>query len=406
MTTVDAPDGIARLLSSRDFVCLWWVGLTSFLIRWLEILVFGIVTYQLTNSAFLVAAMTMLRLLPMALFGAVFGTIAERIVRHHALLVVIAVSLLTATILTGVSIFGQLEVWHLGIASFINGTAWATDNSVRRTMIGDVVGNEWMSRAMSIEVGTSNASRLAGPSLGGLLLATAGIQGTLLLTLVLYVLAMIAALATSHRNEVPPTAGRSLLQTMSASWSVLRKDTRLTGAMCVTIVFNIFGWPVLSMVPVIGQDQLRLSPDSIGLLASADGLGALIGSLVIARLSRPGRFGRIYIVGVITFLGLLPAFALAGDPMLAGLALFLVGTGQAGFAIMQSTITFVTAPPGMRSQAMGMMTMCIGIGPIGFIVLGAMAETFGAPVTAVMMTLTGLIVLALSWRWWRDTWLT
>ena len=64
-----------------------------------------------------------------------------------------------------------LEVWHLAVASFVNGVAWATDNPVRRVMIGEAVGATQMGTAMSIDVGANNASRMVGPIIGGLLLA-------------------------------------------------------------------------------------------------------------------------------------------------------------------------------------------------------------------------------------------
>jgi len=70
-----------------------------------------------------------------------------------------------------------LEVWHLALASFISGLTWTTDNPVRRTMIGEVVGPDRMSAAMSIDVGANNASRVLGPTVGGILLATLGIGG-------------------------------------------------------------------------------------------------------------------------------------------------------------------------------------------------------------------------------------
>lgn len=392
------------LVKNRDFVYLWWIGLTSFLVRWLEILVFGVFTYQHTGSAFMVAMMTMLRLLPMALFGVFFGALAERIVRRQALILVISLSLLTALSLTVIAFTGHLEVWHLAVASFINGTAWATDNPVRRTMIGDVIGNERMASAMSIEVGTSNATRLAGPSMGGLILATAGIEGAFALTSVMYLLALAAAIAGRNRNRPALTGGTSLLNSLATGFKVLKSDPRLTGAMWITVLFNLFGWPVLSMVPVIGQDRLGLTPEAIGLLASSDGLGALISALIIARLSRPGRYGRIYLAGVVTFLAALPVFALATHPLVAAGALFFAGVGQGGFAIMQATITFFVAPPGRRSQAMGLMTACIGVGPIGFLVLGALAEVWGATTTAVLMSMSGLLITAMSWRLWRATW--
>jgi len=70
-----------------------------------------------------------------------------------------------------------LKVWHLALASFISGLTWTTDNPVRRTMIGEVVGPDRMSAAMSIDVGANNASRMLGPTVGGILLATLGIGG-------------------------------------------------------------------------------------------------------------------------------------------------------------------------------------------------------------------------------------
>jgi len=397
------------MFKSPDFLCLWWVGFTSFLIRWLEILVFGIVAYQKTGSAFWVAMMTMLRLLPMALFGAVFGAIAERLPRHRVLLLVILMSLLTAATITVISAFGGLQVWHLAVAAFINGTAWATDNPVRRAIIGEVAGQEKMSRAMSIEVGTSNATRLIGPTIGGVLLASGGITGALALTTILYVLALLSILlvfGSGRPATARPQSPGTLLASLTEAITVLRTEPRLTGAMWVTVVFNIFGWPVLSMIPVIGADELGLTPQGVGFLASIDGLGAFVGALLIARVSRPGRYGRIYLFGIVMFLCALPVFGLAQSPALAAMALFIAGMGQAGFSVMQATITFVVAPDGRRSQAMGLMTMCIGVGPIGFLLLGALAEIFGAPLTAAIMSLTGLITLALTWRWWRLTWKT
>lgn len=394
---------MSALLRNRDFLSLWWIGLASFLVRWLEILVFGVYTYEHTGSAFLVAMMTMVRLVPMALFGAMLGALAERINKRVALFAVLWGSLITSLALVVIGYAGHLEVWHLGVASFINGTAWAADNPVRRAMIGEAAGDTNMGLAMSLEVGTSNASRLAGPSIGGLLLAMAGINGTFLLAVVLYLGTLLAALFISPgatpKPEVRPGTGAR-----PSRLAVLRSDRRMTGTMWLTIVFNIFGWPLLSMVPVISKDQLGLDEAATGLLASTDGLGAFVGAVVLARLASRPNYGRIYALGVLLFIAMLPVFALSKTVWFAALALFLVGFGQAAFAVMQATLTFVFAPPGMRSQAMGLMTMCIGIGPLGFALVGTLAESIGAPMTTLAMSLSGLAILILSWPWWRHTW--
>lgn len=390
------------LWHNGDFVMLWLIGLMTFLMRWLEILVYGVYAYSETGSALIVAMLTMLRVLPLGLFGAVFGVIAERIVRQHALLVSIAGLLFSAFVLCLMSIGGYLEVWHLAVASFINGLAWAADNSVRRSMMGDVVGAARMDSAMSLEVGTSNATRLAGPSIGGLLLTHTGIQGIFLLALVAYTIGLWAALRVRTRNE--PTSGERLGAGLIGAWTVLRVDARFTGLLWLTVLFNLFAWPVLSLVPVIAHDRLGLSADGIGYLASMDGLGALLFAFVLMRISRPDRQGKIYVAGVLVFLLTLPLFALATHVWVASLALLVVGCGQAGFAVMQATITYAVAPLGRRSQAMGIMTMCIGVGPLGFVLVGLLAETVGATATALICSGTGVLAVAFSWRWWSATW--
>jgi MFS family permease len=160
-----------------DFWRLWSVGLVVFTVRWLETVAVGVFVYQHSRSAFLVAMMTMLRLLPMGLFGAFIGAWAEKIERRITLIVVVMLMLTTSTVLVLLAYSGHLALWHLAAASFLNGLGWATDNPVRRVMIGDVVGGSQMSTAMSLDVGANNGGRMVGPTIGGLLLASVRIGG-------------------------------------------------------------------------------------------------------------------------------------------------------------------------------------------------------------------------------------
>jgi len=95
-----------------------------------------------------------------------------------------------------------LEVWHLAVASFCNGIAWAADNPIRRVMIGEVVGPERMGAAMAIDVGANNASRMLGPTIGGLMLVHIGIAGAFSVSVVLLCAGARrgAAAATSQRR--------------------------------------------------------------------------------------------------------------------------------------------------------------------------------------------------------------
>jgi MFS family permease len=366
-----------------------------------ETVAVGVFVYQHTDSAFLVAMMTMLRLLPMGLFGAFLGAIAERMERRTTLILVVASMVVTSTALVVLAHLHLLAVWHLAVASFINGVGWATDNPVRRVMIGEAVGAARMGTAMSVDVGANNASRMVGPTIGGLLLASFGVEGVFTLSVVLYAVAVVAACRVRYRNSFPPSTADSVLARIAEGLRLVRSDRRLIGTLTVTVIYNVFGWPFTSMVPVIGQDRLLLGPEGIGVLASMDGIGAFAGAVLMAMFVRPSVYRYAYVGGVTLYMVMLTVFALVPLPAIAGSALLFTGLGGAGFSIMQATLVYLSAPPEMRSRVLGVLSVCIGVGPIGFLALGGLADAIGAPWATAASGLTGLCVLALTRPLWR-----
>ena len=396
-----AEPGIAQLFAQPDFLRLWCVGLVVFVVRWLETLAVALFVYQATGSAFLVAMMTMLRLLPMGLFGAFLGALAERMEQRTSLLILVCGSLATSATLAVLAHTGALAVWHLAMASFVNGLAWAADNPVRRMMIGQVVGASRMGQAMSVDVGTNNASRMLGPTLGGVLFATVGIDGAFALGASLYLVSLLATLTLRYRSGVTAAGKDGILARISEGLALARRDPRLRGTLVVTIIFNVFGWPYTALIPVIGKDALQLSPEAIGVLASMDGLGSFCGALAMGLLARPVFYGRCYLGGVTIYLVALTLFALAPHPVLAGAALLLNGIGQSGFSIMQATLVYLAAPPELRSRVLGVLTVCIGLGPVGFLHVGLLAEALSAQIACIVTGLEGLLALLLTRRLWR-----
>jgi MFS family permease len=383
-----------------DFWRLWSVGLVVFTVRWLETVAVGVFVYQSSHSAFLVALMTMLRLLPMGLFGAFIGAWAEKIERRTTLILVVMMMLATSGSLALLAYSGHLAVWHLAAASFLNGLGWATDNPVRRVMIGDVVGGSLMGTAMSLDVGANNASRMVGPTIGGLLLAGAGISGVFVLSVALYGFALFAAFRVHYRNA-PEAGSAPVLARIAEGFRLVRGDRSLIGTLVVTIVYNVFGWPFTSMVPVIGQNQLGLGAEGIGILASMDGIGAFCGAMLLTLFLRPAWYARAYLGGVAIYMVMLIVFALVPSPEIAGSALLLTGLGGAGFSTMQATLVYLAAPPEMRSRILGVLSMCIGVGPIGFVALGLLADAIGAQWATAGSGLVGLLCLALTRPLWR-----
>ncbi|HJU14907.1 MAG TPA: MFS transporter [Stellaceae bacterium] len=394
------PAPRAGLFAVPDFRRLWLVGLVVFAVRWLEMLAMAIFAYQQTHSPLAVALLTMLRTLPMALFGAPLGAAAERIERHTALVLVVLSMALSSFTLALLAYAGRLAVWHLFAASFWSGIGWAADNPVRRTLIGEVVGTERMSAAMAIDVGANNASRMLGPTVGGVLLATVGIGGAFTVSLACYAVAIVAALRVRHRDGVRPRSG-SVLAGMIEGLLAVRRNRRLVAILVITVIYNLFGWPFTSMVPVIGQDSLHLGPGGIGILASMDGVGAFCGAVLIAAFARPAYFTRLYVGGVLLYLVMLMVFAVMPLPLFAGAALLTTGLSNAGFSTMQATLVYLAAPPEMRSRIYGVLSVCIGVGPLGFLHLGLLAGVIGAPWATVATGIEGLLALVLTWPLWR-----
>lgn len=390
------------LLAEPDYRRLWAVGAIIGVVRWLETLAVALFVLAATGSAFLVTMMTLLRLLPMGLFGAHLGALADRVERRTCLAVIAAAGALGSAALALLAWGGALAVWHIAIACFVSGFSWAADNPVRRMMLGQVVGTERMGRAMSIDVGTNNACRMVGPSIGGVVFATLGVAGAFGLSALLQAAALATTLRIRARSGTTGAAhGERMLARISEGFALAWRDPKLRGTLWVTIVFNVWGWPFTALVPVVAQQHLGLGAEGTGLLSSMDGAGAFLGAMALGLVARPAHYARWYIAGVTLYLVFVILFALAPASVPAGLALLASGAGQAGFAVMQATLVYLAAPAEMRSRVLGLLTVCIGLGPIGFLHVGVLAELFGARLACIITGAEGLIALALTWRLWQ-----
>lgn len=377
------------------------VGGLQFIIRWLDILVFGIFTYQATGSAFLVTMLMMLRILPMALFGAFMGAAADRFEGRTILLITISISLTTSAVLALLAFSGQLAVWHIAVASFISGIIWSMDLPLRRLMVGRVVGPSYMATAMALDAGSSNVSRMIGPAVGGAVFATWGIGGCFIVGIAIYIIALCLAYGVRYRNPLRDHAHGAFLGNIVAAIRVSVRDRSLVGYFAITIIFNLFAWPIISLVPVVGQDILRLSERGIGIFASMDGAGAILGAAAVVYLARPAHYARLYVFSVVINLCALSMMSLFSDARLASAALLVAGSANALFGIMQSTLIFRIVKPEMRGLMLGLLTVAIGTGPIGFVQTGLMADALGTQAAIVITAAQGILAVALTYRWWK-----
>ena len=402
MTETEPPAG--SLFADRQFLAVWTVGILISVVRWLEFLAVGIFAYDVTGSAFLVALLALLRFLPLALFGSLLGALGDMMDSARLLRITMAAACLVSLGMTALFVMGIADYWHVAVSVFLSGIFWASDQPLRRKLIGEIAGQGRIGRAMATDTATSNGARLIGPLLGGVVYQWIGGAGIFAISAGLSALALVLMMSVRCSEEAPAVAGFDSLAPFTGAWQAILYASGNREVLCilgVTVVFNIWGFPMLSMVPVIGKEELGLSPSLVGMISALEGASALIGALTIARFVQPSLYRRLYFSGVCALLVII--FAMGQLPGFTTLILGLIGAGFAGacFSTMQSTLTYLASPPEMRGRLLGLITICIGSGLIGFANIGIMAEWFGASTALTVVAIEGafpMVLIGLIWR--------
>ena len=388
------------LLGNPRFLVVWMVGGLTGIVRWLQLLVLGLYTFQITGSPLLVSVIPMLWMLPLALCGPFVGVVADRVSRKALLVGSLVLALAVSVVMAIASGAAALGFSWIAAASVVSGIFWATDMPVRRRLLGDLSDGD-LAAAMSLDSATSNATRMAGPVLGGVVLQTFSLSGVFLLSAAVFAVCLVAIALTPVPGAGRPAQSTHFVRELISGIRFVVGDARLRWVFGITIVFNVFGFPFTSMIPVIGSGQLGLDPAMVGLLGSTEGFGAFIGAIVIAMAVRPRVFASLYVRGTTAYLALVGCLGTvsffgggAVFPFVAAAAVLLaIGLAGACFSAMQSTLSYLNALPEYRSRVLGVLTLCIGTGPIGFLHVGWLAESFGAPVALMVTASEGLLAL-------------
>jgi MFS family permease len=391
------------LLADDSLRRVWAIGGVAGLMRWLDQLVVGVYVFDVTHSPLLVALVTLARLMPM-LAGAFVGAFVERLALRRVLGYGLAAIAGVYAVLAVLAFTGLLQIWHVGLGALLIGLYWSSEMSVRRTMLGEIAGPERMGKAMGLDWATINSTRLIGPLLGGALYTAFGVGGAYAAGVICF--GISAALAYGLTAGAVPrgASGRRVLSDIADGFRQARARPIVMGTLAATVVMNCFTFPYATMVPVIGHDILHASPVAVGMLTSAEGIGALIGSLALSGLARIKWYGRVFLIGsVISMIGAI-GFGLSTSYALSIAILIVLGAGSAAFATMQSTLILTYAPPDQRSRMMGVLSSAIGAGQIGYLYIGVMADWIGAPLAVVFSMVQGLLLLALCVMAWPALW--
>jgi MFS family permease len=379
------PARLAALDALREppFRRLWLAGLCVSNARWMSFLALGWIALELTDSPFLVGVAAFSRAAPMMAFGVLAGLVADRVDRGRLMVGVQCLNLAGALALFGLFAAGRGSYTPLVLVETLLGAAWAIDFPVRRTVLYTLVGPGRVTNAVSLESVSGQGSKMLGPLVAGLLLARVGPIGcyAVLVGLYLVALGLVASLAR-HVALPPPGRGEPLLAGVAAGVREARAHAGIRGVLAITVIMNSLVFPYQHILAVFARDVLAIGPERLGLLVATDGLGALVGSLVLAGWRGLTAHGLVFAGASLGSATLVLGFALSPWYALSLALAFFIGLADSGFGSMQSTIVLLAAPEHARGRIMGILLACIGTGPVGALWIGFFAGLVGAPAAA------------------------
>ena len=386
---------------SRSLLLLLGIGAFQSIARWLELLALSVYVFDRTASPFIVTLVTLVKFAPLVLFGPVMGMLAMRYARRSMYLVGLIMMILLMLLASVAASIGDLSVAAVLTISFLGGVFWVLDFPVRRTLLGDAVNIQMLGRAMSLDTIANNGTRMLGPLFGGVLLQYAGLSGAFLCSLCIYMLCfcMTWPLSLGRGNKITDKTGYWYAR-LTHGLRRVSNSRVLSATMLITIVYNLFGFPMLSLLPVLGRERFGLSESAVGTMVAMEGVGALVGGVLLVIVSPHKQYRRIYVLGL--FVSLLLAFFYSTSSHLPLVAVLLVavGAGSAAFASMQTTLVVLNSEPALQSSAFGVLSMSIGAGLIGFFMLGAVASVLGTQAALLLSAsagLLGLLAVCINW---------
>lgn len=390
---------VRELLAQPQFRRLWGAGGLTNAMRWVDVLVSGLFTYELTGSAFAVSLVLMARALPMLAAGALAGALAESLDRRRLLMAGQAAQAAGALAIATLAAAGWLAPWHLFVNGVIGGLAWTNELATRRRMVAEVAGPQRIIQAVAFDTMTASTTRMVGPLAGGFFYQAVGVTAAYLIAAAFYLAALSLVRGVVHCQARRVLVPSRLFAEVAEAARIAMSHQALRMVLGVTVVMNVFGFSYTGILPAFGAIAFHASPFEIGLLAAAEPFGALLTGLALAlrRGAPPGR--RMLGAGTGGFLCVLMLAALAPSLPVAALLLLVGGMGTAAFASLQTGIVMMQAPPEARSRILGLTTTCIGTGPLGVLLVGALADAEGPRRAITVMALAGLVGLGLvMWR--------
>ncbi|MFO7571963.1 MAG: MFS transporter [Gaiellaceae bacterium] len=359
---------------------------------WMQNIALAWLVLELSGSPLAVGGLAFARFLPFTVFGLVAGVLADRVDSRRLVMTTQAAAMAVSVALAVVTLTGTATLTVVYALAALGGVALAFDAPGRQSLTYQLVGRRELPNAVALNTGLFNGSRIIGPAIAGVIIATSGTGACFVINAVSF-LAVLTALALLRESELHAVERDTTVRVVSGmrrALGVVRRDPQLRAVLGVVTVVSTVGFNFHVLVPLLAAETLHVGPEGLGLLSASFGVGALVGALVAASFHVAS--WRLLCVGAGGFGVLALALAPVESPLLAGALLFAIGISFTLFTANANALVQLGAPDRFRGRMVGIYLFAfVGLAPIGGLLAGGLAEIGG---TQLAFTVAGLTSLA------------
>ncbi len=372
----------------------WFAGqLISVSGNWMQLVAETWLVLTLTGSALAVGVTSALQFLPILLVGAWGGLVADRSNKHALLMRTQAAMAIPAAILFGLSVAGVVAPWMVFVIVFLRGSVLAIDSPARQSFVIEIVGDDRLVNAVGLNSVLIHSSRIIGPALAGVAIATIGVDFCFAVNALSFV-AMIIALRGMDTSllRTPDRAPRER-GAVRAGLRYVLANRQLAIPLGMMALIGTLGFNFQVLLPLFAHFTFDGGATAYTVMAAAMGVGSVIGSLIASSRARVSE--RLLVIGALAFGVTALIVAAAPTITVAVLALIPLGTATVTFAAAANSSVQLGADPSMRGRVMALyMIVFMGSTPIGGPITGFLSGTLGPRAALVMAGIAALSAAA------------
>ncbi len=388
-----------RALRHRNFRLFFAGQLISLTGTWMQQVAQSWLIYRLTHSALLLGAIGFAGQIPSLFFGPFGGHVADRYDRRRVLVLTQSASMILAFVLAALTLTNVIREWEIFMLAALLGIVNAFDVPVRQAFLVQMVEREDLMNAIALNSSMFNGARIVGPAIAGLLVAAIGEGWCFFANAVSYIAVIIGLLMMSLPRLVPQSISGSPWENIVEGFHYVATTTPIRALLLLLGLVSFAGMPYTVLMPVFADQILHQGARGLGILMGASGIGALVGSVMLAMRSSVRGLGRWVAIASFAFGASALAFAFSKNFVLSIIVLVPLGISMMVQMASSNTLIQSMVRDELRGRVMSVYTMMfVGLGPIGALVAGSMAEHAGAPRTVAagaVLTILGSIVFAI-----------